>query len=57
VGDTVYRRGTRHGISFPRQALHAAELSLTHPASGKVMTWQAPMPADMKRLLKDLRDD
>jgi 23S rRNA pseudouridine1911/1915/1917 synthase len=57
VGDTVYRRGTRHGLSFPRQALHATELSLTHPASGKVMTWQAPLPADMKRLLKSLRDD
>lgn len=57
VGDTVYRRGTRHGMSFPRQALHAAELSLTHPASGKVMTWQASLPADMKRLLKSLRDD
>jgi 23S rRNA pseudouridine1911/1915/1917 synthase len=57
VGDTVYRRGTRHGLSFPRQALHAAELSLKHPASGKVMTWQAPIPADMKRLLKSLRDD
>ena len=27
VGDTVYRRGTRHGLGFPRQALHAAELS------------------------------
>jgi len=26
IGDTVYRRGTRHGIAFPRQALHAAEL-------------------------------
>src|SRR5262247_4038070 len=23
VGDTVYRRGTRHGVEFPRQALHA----------------------------------
>jgi 23S rRNA pseudouridine1911/1915/1917 synthase len=57
VGDTVYRRGTRHGMSFPRQALHAAELSLQHPASGKVMTWQAPLPADMKRLLKKLQDD
>ncbi|TMH71410.1 MAG: RluA family pseudouridine synthase, partial [Betaproteobacteria bacterium] len=42
VGDTVYRRGTRHGISFPRQALHAAELSLRHPASGEPMTWRSP---------------
>jgi len=55
VGDTVYRRGTRHGISFPRQALHAAELSLVHPASGKTMTWRAEPPADMKQLLRKLR--
>src|SRR5262245_16667091 len=57
VGDTVYRRGTRHGLDFPRQALHAAELSLKHPRSGKQMTWQAPLPADMKRLLKKLEQD
>jgi 23S rRNA pseudouridine1911/1915/1917 synthase len=57
VGDTVYRRGTRHGLTFPRQALHAAQLSLVHPESGKTMTWQAPLPADMKRLLKKLQDD
>jgi 23S rRNA pseudouridine1911/1915/1917 synthase len=55
VGDTVYRRGTRHGIAFPRQALHATELSLVHPASGKTMTWRAELPADMKQLLKKLR--
>jgi len=57
VGDTVYRRGTRHGMEFPRQALHATELSLQHPQTGKVMTWHAPLPADMKRLLKKLQDD
>jgi 23S rRNA pseudouridine1911/1915/1917 synthase len=56
VGDTVYRRGTRHGLSFPRQALHAAELTLTHPRTGKVMTWRAPLPRDLKRLLQDLRE-
>ena len=55
VGDTVYRRGTRHGLSFPRQALHAAELTLTHPRTRKVMTWRAPLPRDLKRLLDSLR--
>jgi 23S rRNA pseudouridine1911/1915/1917 synthase len=54
VGDTVYRRGTRHGLDFPRQALHAVELSLKHPLSGKTMSWQAPLPADMQRLLQRL---
>lgn len=55
VGDTVYRRGTRHGLSFPRQALHAAELTLIHPRSRKAMTWRAPLPRDLKRLLQQLR--
>ncbi len=57
IGDTAYRRGTRHGIGFPRQALHAAELSLEHPADHRTMTWQAPLPRDMKRLLDSLRHD
>ena len=57
VGDAVYRRGTRHGWSFPRQALHAAELTLNHPRTGKAMTWRAPLPRDMKRLLQQLRDE
>jgi 23S rRNA pseudouridine1911/1915/1917 synthase len=55
VGDETYRRGTRHGISFPRQALHAVELSLSHPTTRKPMTWSAPVPRDMKRLIEDLR--
>ncbi len=55
VGDNVYRRGTRHGIAFARQALHAVELSLEHPRSGKTMTWRAEPPADFQRLLKSLR--
>ena len=55
VGDTVYRRGTRHGVAFPRQALHAAELSLVHPQSGETLTWRSQPPRDFKRLLDELR--
>ena len=57
IGDTVYRRGTRHGVGFPRQALHATELSLLHPASQQVMTWKSPLPRDMKKLVEELRRD
>jgi 23S rRNA pseudouridine1911/1915/1917 synthase len=57
VGDPVYRRGTRRGIAFARQALHAAELELSHPRSGKRMHWSAPLPADMAQLLERLRHD
>src|SRR5260221_550211 len=57
VGDTVYRRGTRHGLSFPRQALHAAELSLVHPTTNQVLTWKSALPRDMKKLVGQLRHD
>ncbi len=57
VGDTVYRRGTRHGLSFPRQALHATELSLEHPGTHRPMTWRSPLPRDLKRLLASLRSE
>ncbi len=55
VGDPVYRRGTRHAVAFPRQALHAAELELVHPGTGKRVGWSAPLPADMQRLLARLQ--
>ncbi len=55
VGDTVYRRGTRHGIEFPRQALHAAELTLVHPESGDSVSWRAPPPRDLQRLIDQQR--
>ncbi len=55
VGDPVYRRGATTGLALGRQALHARELSLVHPRSGKAMTWRAPVPRDMKRLIASLR--
>jgi len=55
VGDPLYRRGARHAVPFARQALHAAELELIHPRSGRRMRWSAPLPADMAALLARLR--
>ena len=57
LGDSVYLRGARRSLPFARQALHAAELELAHPRSGKPMRWSAPLPADMKKLLAKLRRD
>ena len=42
---------------FQHQALHAAELSLVHPVSGKTMTWQSEPPEDMLKLIELLRDN
>ncbi|MBM3367254.1 MAG: RluA family pseudouridine synthase [Betaproteobacteria bacterium] len=57
VGDPVYRRGTRRAVAFPRQALHAAELELLHPRTGKRIGWSAPPPADMRQLIARLQRD
>jgi len=38
-----------------RQALHAASLALDHPASGERLTFSAPLPADLERMLAALR--
>jgi len=42
---------------FPRQALHARFLELDHPASGKRMKWESPLPEDLVWLLSLLRQD
>ncbi|WP_373088192.1 23S rRNA pseudouridine(1911/1915/1917) synthase RluD [Zhongshania sp.] len=36
---------------FGRQALHARRLELEHPISGDTMSWEVPLPEDMKGLL------
>lgn len=68
VGDPVYGGRTRvpRGCSqalletlqsFSRQALHASELGLTHPASGETMSFKVDPPADFQFLLKALQDE
>ena len=53
VGDPAY--GRRGGVAFPRQALHAWRLGLVHPATGKPIQWESPLPADFATLLVALR--
>jgi 23S rRNA pseudouridine1911/1915/1917 synthase len=59
-GDHVYDRPP-HGKPLPdasgarRATLHAAFLAFNHPATGKRMSWAAPLPRDMADLLKRLR--
>ncbi len=43
--------------NFKRQALHAVKLSLVHPVTGEMMTWEAPVPEDMVVLTEALRED
>ncbi len=43
--------------NFKRQALHARRLSLTSPGADKDMSWEAPLPSDMQKLLAVLATD
>jgi 23S rRNA pseudouridine1911/1915/1917 synthase len=60
VGDPVYgRAGKTHSkvlkeLEFHRQALHAAELGFTHPATKRALSFSSPMPPDMQELMSAL---
>lgn len=68
VGDKVYGgrlalpKGAGEDLKlalrrFPRQALHAARLSLTHPISGEPLEVTSELPQDMQELLASLERD
>lgn len=68
VGDPVYggRKRFPKNISselrdaiqsFPRQALHASDLTFDHPVSRESMTWSTPLPADIQSFLNVLKED
>ncbi|HTN71119.1 MAG TPA: RluA family pseudouridine synthase [Methylomirabilota bacterium] len=40
---------------FPRQVLHAKKLALNHPRTGQRMEFSAPLPDDIRSLLKKLQ--
>jgi 23S rRNA pseudouridine1911/1915/1917 synthase len=42
-------------MAFPRQALHAWRLGLTHPTTRKLLDWESALPADFSELLDALR--
>ena len=50
TGDFLY--GTEERALISRPALHSARLSLRHPITGAALSWQLPLPEDMKRLLE-----
>ena len=53
LSDHLY--GTEEPELMPRQALHAARLSFTHPVTHKPLEFEAPLPEDMKKAADMLR--
>jgi 23S rRNA pseudouridine1911/1915/1917 synthase len=61
VGDAIY--GSKQnkkleeatGYEAPRVMLHARELSFIHPRTEKQMSFESPLPKDIRHALKSLR--
>lgn len=50
VGDTLYGPA-RQPLPAPRQCLHAAHLSFTHPITGEALSFSAPLPEDFVQVI------
>ncbi|MFZ9035478.1 MAG: 23S rRNA pseudouridine(1911/1915/1917) synthase RluD [Francisellaceae bacterium] len=68
VGDPLYNprlklpKGSSEALvqalrDFKRQALHAWRLGFIHPISGETLVFKAPLPNDLKQLMRVLRED
>ncbi|MBX0309758.1 RluA family pseudouridine synthase, partial [Shouchella clausii] len=54
AGDPKY--GPKKTLPINGQALHAETLGFTHPRTGERLRFSAPLPAEMEKLLVDLRN-
>jgi len=68
VGDPVYAGRHRNPAGaqqvlleylqgFKRQALHAWKLGFSHPTQGETVSFEAPLPEDMRQLIELLKAD
>ena len=55
LGDPKYGPRKACPFAIKGQALHSLQLTLTHPRTREVMTFKAPLPEDMEKILKALR--
>ncbi len=51
IGDRHYEEEEQKETLIDRQALHAWRVSLKHPSRKKQFTFEAPLPADLTRLI------
>jgi len=54
IGDKRYYNIKKTSVFFSRQALHACKISFIHPQTKKWITFSAPIPEDIRKLIKDL---
>ncbi len=54
LGDSKYT-ARKNIFEIEGQALHSYTLTLTHPTTGEIMKFTAPLPDDMQKILNQLR--
>jgi len=54
LGDHTYAKSFRCSYHVPRVMLHAEGLAFSHPVTGKIMEFHAPLPNDFLACLKEL---
>ncbi len=55
IGDEVYGR-KKQKFNTKGQVLHARKLQFEHPATGRMMEFETPVPEYFEKLLKELRE-
>ena len=55
MGDTLY--GAPVESRCARMALHAAKIEFSHPTTGKIMTFESPIPIDMKKMIEEAQQE
>jgi 23S rRNA pseudouridine1911/1915/1917 synthase len=53
-GDPKYGQAGRHGLK--RQFLHSAKLTFRHPATGEELTFESPLPEDLREAVDRARE-
>ena len=49
IGDYLYNPDMEY---IGRQALHSCRMSFRHPVTGEMMSFFAPLPEDMRRVIE-----
>jgi 23S rRNA pseudouridine1911/1915/1917 synthase len=57
LGDAAYGAGARQRLGLERQFLHSARLAFPHPAGGREVDRESPLPADLERALAAARSE
>ena len=55
LGDGVYGKDVRAPVAVRRQMLHARQIGFTHPATGRPLRVESPLPPDFQKALSGLR--